>query len=404
MNNNTKLFLSLIRDYIQQVSSEDTIRTHIEETDAKIEWELIFKLAAYNNALPFVYNQVNKLADEFRIEQRFMISIKNMIIRRSSNQIIADDYLTKIIDALNNANIQFIILKGVILSKLYPNPEYRYSSDADIHIDSNYFDAVHKIMTDMGYQHKYANTVSYDYSYLLNGVHIEIHTRLFEDFYDKHSKVLEEYGLDSLVHTMNYNILGKDIVSLQPNEFLIHNICHLTKHFVDSGINLRHLMDITIYVNSYIDQLDINHVMTFFMKMKIAEFVEYTFYICNKYLGMTDIPEISYTHINENVLAEFLSDFLEHTAEGHTDISKTSAFLAYYKDDKSIIKERIIPNQSILSDRYKYAKKHKLLLPIAWVHRWFDHIMRIMKTSIHLKSFKSSSRRIDLLRKLGLLK
>jgi hypothetical protein len=403
MNINTKLLLGLLRDYIQQVSSEGTIREHMNGGSEAIDWEGIFKTAAYNNVLPFVYNQLKSLVGQFGIDQRYIVYIKNVVIYRSSKQILADEYLAKLIDALQKANINFIILKGIILAELYPNPEYRYSSDADIHINPNDLEAVQKIMTGMRYEYKFSNTVRYDYSYLLNGVHIEIHTRMFEDFYDKHGKVLREYELDSINHTKKHNILGKDILSLQPNEFLIHNICHMTKHFVDSGINLRHLMDITIYVNSYIEQLDMSYIMTFFKKMKMTQFVEHVFCVCNQYLGMIEIFGIEYNRLDEIVSDEFLSDFLEHTSEGHTDISKTSTFLAYYKDDKSIVKERIIPNQNMLSDKYKYAKKNKWLLPIAWVHRMFDHFGRLIKTSIHIKAIKGSKRRIDLLRKLGLL-
>ena len=399
MNDNTKLLLKLLRDYIQQVSSEETISSHIGD----IDWEHIFKLAQMNNVLPFVYNQIRNLTSEFGIDPKHIVYMKNVIIYRSSKQIVADDYLVKIIDALQNANISFIILKGIILAELYPNPEYRYSADADIHIDTNDLEAVQKIMTDMGYEHKFSNTIRYDYSYLLNGVHIEIHTRMFEDFYDKHGKVLREYELDSMSHTKKHNILGKEILSLQPNEFLIHNICHMTKHFVDSGINLRHLMDISIYVNSYIEQLDVGYIMTFFKKMKMTQFVEYTFCVCSQYLGMTEINAIERNRIDKLVLDEFLSDFLEHTSESHTDISKTSTFLAYYNDDKSIVKGRLIPSRDILSAKYKYAKKHKWLLPIAWVHRMLDHFGRLIKTSVDIKAVKGSRRRIDLLRKLGLL-
>jgi|GEM_PF-3569845 hypothetical protein len=404
MNENTRLLLGLLRDYILQVSSEGTIRNHMNGVSEAIDWEVVLKTAAYNNVLPFVYNQIRNLAGEFSIDQRYIVYLKNWIIRNSSKQIVSEEYLSNIIDALNQDNIQFMILKGVILAKVYPNPEYRYSADADIHIAPSDLETVQKILTDMGYEYKFSNTVRYDYSYVKDGVHIEIHTRMFEDFYDKHRKIIEEYELDASEHTMKYNVLGKEISSLQPNEFLIHNICHMTKHFVDSGINLRHLMDISIYVKSHIDQLDTEYIMTFFKKMNINEFVEYTLYICSEYLGMKNIFNINETRIDETAIDEFFSDFLEHTSESHTDISKTSAFLAYYKNDKNIVKGRLIPSGDMLSDKYKYAKKHKWLLPIAWVHRIFDHIGRLIKTSMHIKAVKGSKRRVDLLRKLGLLK
>lgn len=393
MNNESKVLLNLLHDYIKQIPSDEIISDGFD-------WQLMTKTAIVNNVLPFMYHQIKK----FNIDSNYILYLKNIVIRSSSNQIITEQYLINVIEELNKANIRFMILKGVILAKLYPHPEYRYTADADIHIAPNDLSSVQKIMTDMGYEHKYSNTVKYDYSYILDGVHIEIHTRLFEDFYDKHSKILEEYKLDSFARTMNYNVLEKEILSLCPNEFLIYNICHMTKHFVDSGINLRHLTDITILINSYIGELDIEYIMTFFKKIKLNEFVKYTLRFCNKYLGMYDIPEIDYSDINEEVSDEFITDFLEYTNENFTDINKTAAFVAYYKNDKGVIKSRLFPKRDSLSEKYKYAKKHGWLLPIAWIHRYIDHIGRIFKTSIHMKSLKSSRRRVDLFMKMGLLK
>jgi len=400
LNKNIYLLLDLIHDYIKQISSEETLNKFTETNGTEIDWKYINDISVQNNVLSFVYYQIKNFNNRYNITTNILMSLKNRIIYRSSQQIKADEYLYTIIDSFDKSDVKFIILKGVIIAKMYPQPEYRYSSDVDIHIDEKYLEKAQEILSGLGYEHRYENTEKYESAYKLNDISmIELHTRLFSDFYDKHEEILEKYEIDSIKNLTAYDISGKKVLSLRPNELLIHLLCHMTKHFVDSGIFLRHFMDITICVNTFSKQLDFDYIMTFFKKIKADKFAAYILNICEKYLGMDYTDD----YMTENIVTEeFLYDILQRLSN-KDNINKTSGFFAYYKNDKKVLKDRILPGSDILSDKYLYAKKHKLLLPVAWGHRGMDHVLRIVKTPGYKKSLKNSRRRMDLLKKLGLL-
>ena len=40
-----------------------------------------------------------------------------------------------------------------------------------------------------------------------------------------------------------------------------------------------------------------------------------------------------------------------------------------------ILMRKIFPSASVLSAKYKFLRKCKLLLPIAWIIRWFDAVL-----------------------------
>ena len=407
LNKNTYLLLSVVRDYIKQVSSVETLENYAKKNNTDTDWKDIYTIAVQNGVLPFLYHQIKSFNNQYNINSDFLVALKNNIIYRSSRQIKANECLCTIIDSFNKADIPFIILKGIVVAELYPNPEYRYSCDADIHISSEYLEAVQKILIELGYEHKYINTIKHTYSYILHNVlYIDLHTRLFEDFYDKHQKVFEEYEIDSFENTTKYSISNQEFLSLQPNEFLIYIFCHMTKHYVNSGINLRQLMDISIYVNAHINQLEVNYIMAFFKKMGIEKFVLYTFFVCRKYLGMVDIEGIFYDDVDEKVADEIIYTSLENNMGTKSDIERISTTRAYYRGNKQIVRAKLFPKQEELSDRYSYAKKHKILLPIVWCNIAIYYLMRLIKNkkNISLLFHRKSREQIALLKKLGLIK
>ena len=410
MNENTKLLLGLLRDYIEQVSSEGTIREHMNGVSGAIGWEHIFKLAQMNNVLPFVYNQIRNLTDEFGIDPRYIIYLKNIVIRNSSEQIRMHSRLNEIVDAFEREHIDYYILKGIILADLYPNPEYRYSCDIDIHIHESQLDSAMETLKSMGYEQSEFTDSNYEYKFFLpDNLMVELHTQLFEAFYDKHINIIKNIHLDGKEKLTKYNVVGREIPTLKQNELFIYVLCHMVVHFISTGINIRYLMDICIYVNRYVNELDFVYIMQVMKQFDVTDFVMNIFQICNKYLGMIEIP-IKQNGFDNNIVKELLIDVIEGMLNHDPTIKQTEnnydklvATMLYYKNKRSTLKNMFFPSIKVLAKDYKYLTKYKFLLPFAWVYRILSYPFRIRKNKNLLVNIKEGNERVRLLKKLDLL-
>jgi len=409
MNDSTKLLLGLLRDYLQQVSSEETIRTHVGE----INWERIFKTATYNNVLPFVYNQIRNLTGEFNIDPRYIVYLKNVVIRNSSEQIRMQSRLNEIVDVLEREHIDYYVLKGVILAELYPNPEYRYSCDIDIHIDESQLDKSMKALEITGCKYKTDHDSESDYKFTTPENHmVELHIKLFDEFDKKHKDTIDRVQFDKKENITQVQIQGRLINTLKPSEFLIYIICHLTVHFISTGITIRYLMDVSVYVNRYLNELDFDYIMEILDEFKLKSYTLNLLYVCKNYLGMNEIP-IDIPQADGTIIEVLLYDIVEKhlnydptKSYAENNYDKMYGRLKYYGDKKNVIRNMIFPNMKSLKAQYAYAKHHRILLPIAWFQRLLRHFFGIIKGSGikgNVDKVKDSVDRVHLLEQLGLL-
>ena len=406
---NNKLLLALLNDYIRQKPSEETLKMYTETFD----WENFFKLAQKNNVIPFIYNQLKPPAKQFGIDQQYMTYMKNIVIYKSSDQLRMNMRLNQIIDALEAEKIEYYVLKGAILAELYPHPDYRYSCDIDIHIDKSQLEKSMKAFESIGFRYEPDHDSVSDYKFRTPENHVvELHIQLFSEFYQKHKNIFDNIDIRSEKHVMYQNIYGREIRTLSQNEFLIYLLCHVTKHFISSGINIRYLMDISIYINKYRDILDFKYILNILDRLKIKTCVLNFFYICINYLGMNEIP-VEIPKGDNTVIDVLLYDIIEKHLNYDPDKSfsennydKMYGRLRYYSRKKSVVINMIFPNTKSIKSEFAYAKRHKFLLPAAWVHRLFRHFFSIVKgdgIKSNVDKVKENIDRIHLLEKLDLL-
>jgi len=240
---------------------------------------------------------------------------------------------------------------------------------------------------------------------------IELHLRLFEDFYIKNTKAFIALGFESRVYQKQVRVLDTVVKTFTPNHFLIYVICHHAKHFIATGITLRHLIDICLYVNEYYNQLDWEFIMASLEQFRIKDFTIHLLYICQHYLGMVNLSFL-YQEIDEDVIGMLIYDIVERNATNSNNALNSMSAREivrniYYGSGKpSAIKYSLFPSATVLKKKYIYARKHPVLLPVAWVHRAFSYLLRKLKGQKILspaERAKIAKERIELLRRVQIL-
>ena len=408
LNQSTIFLLKLIRQYLESKGQNCSVPDFAPAADLNE----ILQMAILNNCGPFIYHTIWKWGVEYSLDKELLQSYKKRMILSAVSQLRADTELNEVLTALNSAKVKYLLLKGVMLSSLYPDPVYRRAYDADIHISNEAFDRAAEILTDRGYRHIQNDSVKNEEIYRLNDIlTIELHTKMFETFYEKNRAAITYAELESPSSRREIQVLDVIAETLVPNQYMIYMLCHHTKHFIALGINLRHLVDICVYVNEYNAQLDWEFIINAITRFGIKDFTLNLLYICQHHLGMVDLSFL-YQNIDDDVIGMLLYDIVQLSADKNGAFRRASAHDIvhdiYFRSDNnpSTVKINIFPSTFLLKKKYMYAKKHPVLLPVAWVHRALSYLWRRMRGQGVLSPSERAElakERVELLKLIGLL-
>lgn len=269
--------------------------------------------------------------------------------------------------------IDYMPLKGARLKNIYPKPEYRTMSDIDILVKIEQYPQIESIMYSLGYE--FHTESDHEYIWNKGNINVELHKRIIpsynEDYYE-YFKEGWDFAKKVSDNAFKYEMSIED-------EF-IFIFAHLCKHYRDSGIGIRHLIDIWVYLKKY-PTMNAEYVKEIMTKLKIHVFYlnvlktlnvwfnaekedEITQYITDFAFGVRDVTREE---------AQVLSDALKKTKKGKT--------LKQIKRDK--IKNSIFIPYKTMCTLYPFLIKAKILTPFVWVY----HVIKRLFTKGRLKKY-----------------
>ena len=172
------------------------------------------------------------------------------------------------------------------------------------------------------------------------------------------------------------------------------------------GVSIRYLIDITLFINRYFDEISWD---VFWKKMQLLHyesFCERFFFLCEKYYGLN--PKVLQTRkceLEKQVEEALLLDLMykgNRSQSRQLDWQLIGSLKGYLEGEKTEVTgsplykkiRTYVPNQEDLNDYYSYAKKHKFLLPVAWIHRLF-HGTKFRSENKDAYSVKEKEKAID---------
>lgn len=190
---------------------------------------------------------------------------KDMAIRKN---ILLNAERDRILKHLESIGCWYLPLKGSLLQFDYPKFGMRQMSDNDILVDPSKQEQIHEFMCGSGYTDAFYKKANHD-EYMKKPVYyFEMHMSLFEKATDP---VLAGYYSDMsrLLRKDTGNEFG---YHLNDNDFYIYLIAHAYKHVSVSGIGLRHLLDVYVYLNKHGGGLD-----RAYLRRELEQFGAYEF-------------------------------------------------------------------------------------------------------------------------------
>jgi hypothetical protein len=407
MNYEYEVFLNLLKRAITFEESDIIYKQDFN-------WNQVFQIACRNKIAPLLFDQFALISKQQAIDNSLFQKWKESTLHCALKEYRKYYALQILLEIAREQDIMLTIFKGPILAGLYPNYALRPSSDTDILIREEDKDTLFLLLEQLEYERK-INSEKNVYTYVNQKIgHIlELHTTLYGQHVGPKIDRLIEMNLTSRETLQEIETCGIKVTTLGYTEQAIYLIFHMIKHFTLEGITIRHLLDIVLYFNTYINFIDRNRFWSAMRELNYESCCTAFFSLGIQYLGLTKIimqeKELCENKVVENLLFDIVGAGETNDTEkkpyqiwgmmqpylvGNINERQTakSYFMHFFKPDRK---------------EFEYARKYKLLLPICWIHKIVIYLKKgyMFNKKIYspFEKVKKADNRLDLFEEIGLI-
>lgn len=359
-----------------------------------VDWNEVINEANEHSITGLIYPALKNIKDN-NIDKDIIDKLKKHTFYSAVRQSNHIKRTAEILKLFNENNIPVIVLKGLVVREYYPKPDLRTMCDSDVIIHKSDLERVRKLLLERGFHEE--EDAGHHIAFMNAGFNLEIHWTLANETFRKGQECFQERIWDD---AMKVKVGGVDTLSLSLEDLALHLCAHMASHMAISGFGVRQLSDLVLLVEHKGNEINWNEFKEKAKKSGLTQFSTGMFKVCNYLFGM-EIPRglnIKNKDEDEDIIKLVVDDIFTGGVYGQRDLSFSfRAQVGYDIDDDSTFSmlkryiQVILPPPSKLSDRYAYAKKYKILLPIAWIHHIYVGITTKEYDSESKKKFLTST-------------
>ena len=365
----------LLIEIVRLVAVDDDIKKASQLVLGLSDYELkdLFKLASLHQVNHFIAYVMITIGDK-RFE-KFFYSSAGLVTKQQVA-------IGEISRNLSDNKIHHIMLKGVVMRKLYLEPWMRNSCDIDVLVRAEDLKAAEDILTNLGYKKRVGikGMSAHDIQFDKNSIHVELHFALIaENLYPKLNAILCSVWDSCTIANESEYVMSDDF-------FYFYHIAHMMKHFENGGFGVRPVLDLWLLNN----------------KCKFSRVNRH------KLLSLAGLSkfESEMRRLSEYWFGDGDGEGLESIIEfvlsgGAYGTIQNSVLLKRAKCGGRVLYfwSRIFVPYSLLRRYYPVLNKYPILLPFFEVKRWIDALRR--DKSKYLKEFRENIRDNDEQKKMN---
>ena len=323
----------------------------VNELNAEILERLYTISKAHDLAhiLAVALSKCGKLGDDL-VSKKFQIKAVSAV----SHYERARYDLQTICDALEQAQIPYIPLKGSVLRQYYPEPWMRNSCDIDVLVRKENLTTAMQVLQDvLGYTLRKEGTHEFSFCSPSN-VCVEMHFDLIEDGrVNAAGEILKDvWNKARLKENTKFHYLLSD------EQFYYYHIAHMAKHFEQGGCGIRPFID--LWIMDAGKQIDWEKRNQLLQKGKLLKFAR-----AAKKLSKIWFENEHYDHV-----ARIME---EYVIRGGIFGTKSTRVTLHQKQKGSKWRYalwRILPPYSTIKNIYPILQSHPWMTPFAQIYRW----------------------------------
>ena len=350
------------------------------EIETEEVWENIYRLSQFHKIQSLIFHAVQKLPKEQRPPESILKKIQQAGSLEIARDTVQKAAQMELLTAFEKAGIAVLPLKGFLIKQFYPDTSMRMMADLDILFPVEKEKETEGVLTALGYvcEHKDSHHSVYMRHPFMN---IEMHYNmigndsLLDAYYDNIWERLE------LEPGMSY------IYRLKWEDFYIFMIAHLAKHFQSGGSGIRSVIDVQQFLDKMEEKLDWKYIDEELRKIELTQFEQH----------MKNLTAIWFGGEKETEFYAQLREFIQNSGIYGTleNLGVQRAVRAGRKGWKGKMQMWLnvifLPYKE-MKMQYPYLLKCPVLLPIAWIQRFFRIIfLRSKKAKRILSSMNAES-------------
>lgn len=403
---NKFLFTYILKNFIRQQNEQFDINKMTAN-----DWEDLMKFSMKHSVLPIIYDWAWKEPSYQELPEEMKVYYKKISKKIIIGQMITTRNFLELYKKINEEGLKVLVIKGIILRELYPNPDYRASGDEDLLIRKCDFKKVDELFKKEGLvrnnlenpeeQHEIT------YYHPSKGLRIELHLSLFPEGSKEYGQ-LNQYFQNVFDDAVQEEIQKVNIWTLDETHHMLYLFCHGLKHFLHSGFGIRQLCDMVVFAEKYGEKIHWNEMIKIAKKENMYVFIMNLLDIGERYLGFS--WERSKLKKPTNIVLDseqLLDDILDAGIYGKDDLerlhSSTITLQAVNnKDGKKRVSQSLFPDYEYMCRQYPYLERYKILLPYAWGCRIIDYVRKTDRKTVK-DTLNIGNKRVELLKKYNII-
>lgn len=262
-------------------------------------------------------------------------------------------------------------LKGSLLQFDYPVFGMRQMNDNDILFDEAFQETIHAYMLSIGYEAASYGKGNHD-EYTKKPIYnIEMHKGLFMSSV---SPELFEYYRD--VRRLMIPDADKSFgYHMSENDFYIYLVAHAYKHYLYSGIGIRNLLDVYVYLSRHAHQLDFGYITGELRKFGAESFERDCRMLGQKLLDNPDRTP-SLTRQEQAVLDIYFSSGTFGTGQQAVDNQLRAIQGGGFFGKLRYLWGRLFPSVTYMIEMEPQLAHKRWMIPFAYIRRLFRGTFR----------------------------
>ena len=360
-------------------------------------WECLLALADRHEVLALLGSVLDM--DKLSGKQRQVVEWKTAKTVHKGIQLqILDERITTL---LEEEGIRAVTLKGCTVSRFYPVPEYRKTSDLDLFVaDEKEAARAVEILEENGWKPSEKWHANHHIVLLSeNQEVVELHTAWADDFKDRNlNQYLNKMQHESVQHCQLTDCSGGMVYAYETVWQGFYLLIHMLQHFVGSGFGLRNLCDWVVLWKHCVDAKVRDDFWKMVCESDTREFARAVTAICVKYLGLEEekspVPNI--IQADWELVDGLLRDVLDAGEFGYSEAERMvgmdgTGLFAYVKE---------FHHQMHIN--FPKAGKLVFLWPVLWIEtlfRFLNNNRKLNRAPVY-EIMKNAGKRGQLVRRL----
>ena len=355
------------------------VKSHLNNTKPEppenIDFEGLFKVCELQDMTAIAAIELKKLPAEHRLSKEDFSPFNQVLGLTLQNYEYKQEGIRLLTDTLTENGIKHLFIKGAAIRELYPVPEVRTSGDTDVIVDSADLERTATLLAGCGFKDVHSTDVEHDLKYRGEDYEIKCEIRAI-------NADIKAYFADILHSDMCENS-GGSAYKMQPLCHLVYITSHLLRHFKSGGAGVRQLADMDVIMRNC--KIDFTEYLAICKSLGIEKSSKVLLSLCKEFFA----TPIDFEYEIEPELLEILHKvMLEGGTFGYGigDVGTTHLMHSEGSTAKAVLGLFAVNKERLYHD-YKYAREHRILLPVAYVSRLYSAVFkRGRQNAQHIRS------------------